>query len=102
MANPDDSPRTAEELAEALHDLRQNYYGAMSVADRCALFREAADRLEGLGVGDALLKACDSIADDYMTSEDHHPGYVLIPTAKFEAIRSALAVGNTTDGADGR
>jgi len=35
-------------------------------------------------------EAVMGIDDDYMTSEKHHPGYVLIPTAKFEAIRSAL------------
>lgn len=33
--------------------------------------------------------ALSGIADDYMTSEQHHPGYVLIPTAKFEQLRSA-------------
>jgi hypothetical protein len=38
-----------------------------------------------------LRAACEGIADDYMTSEHHHPGYVLIPTAKFEAIHAALA-----------
>lgn len=35
---------------------------------------------------------CDvirGISDDYMTSEAHHPGYVLIPTAKFEKLRLA-------------
>jgi hypothetical protein len=40
--------------------------------------------------GDNLRKAVEGIDDDYMTSEHHHPGYVLIPTAKFEAIRDAL------------
>jgi hypothetical protein len=38
-----------------------------------------------------LRSAVEGIADDYMTSDNHHPGYVLIPTAKFEAIRSALS-----------
>jgi hypothetical protein len=38
-----------------------------------------------------LIAACSGIDDDYMTSEKHHPGYVLIPTTKFEAIRSALS-----------
>lgn len=42
-----------------------------------------------------LRTACEGIADDYMTSEHHHPGYVLIPTAKFEEIRAAIA---TTEG----
>ena len=30
--------------------------------------------------------ALKGIADDYMTSENHHPGYVLIPTQKFEQL----------------
>lgn len=39
--------------------------------------------------GERVLEAAGGIADDCMTSEHHHPGYVLIPTAKFEAIRAA-------------
>ena len=42
---------------------------------------------EGEPVG--LLEAVEGIDDDYMTSEKHHPGYVLIPTAKFEQIVAA-------------
>ena len=38
-----------------------------------------------------VARAAAGIDDDYMTSEAHHPGYVLIPTAKFEAIRAAIA-----------
>ena len=49
-----------------------------------------------------LLAACDGIADDFMTSEAHHPGHILIPAARFEAIRAALSALNTTDGGDGR
>lgn len=33
-------------------------------------------------------KAIEGITDDYMTSETHHPGYVLIPAAKFEQLRA--------------
>lgn len=36
-----------------------------------------------------LRAAVEGVADDYMTSEAHHPGYVLIPTAKFEQLRAA-------------
>ena len=39
----------------------------------------------------AVAAALQGFADDYMTSENHHPGYVLIPTAKFDAIRAALS-----------
>jgi hypothetical protein len=42
-----------------------------------------------------LVKAVQGIADDYMTSEKHHPGYVLIPTSKFEAICAAIAATST-------
>jgi hypothetical protein len=38
-----------------------------------------------------LMAALEGFDDDYMTSETHHPGYVLIPTDKFERIRTALA-----------
>lgn len=40
---------------------------------------------------EGLRKALAGFDDDYMTSEKHHPGYVLIPTEKFERIRAALA-----------
>jgi hypothetical protein len=36
-------------------------------------------------------EALIGINDDYMTSKTHHPGYVLIPTAKFEQLCAALA-----------
>lgn len=39
---------------------------------------------------DALRVAVEGIDADYMTSETHHPGYVLIPIIKFDAIRAAL------------
>lgn len=39
----------------------------------------------------AAREAIVGIDDDYMTSSQHHPGYVLIPTAKFEHIRQAVA-----------
>lgn len=37
--------------------------------------------------------AIAGIEDDFMTSERHHPGYVLIPTEKFEALRAAASAG---------
>ena len=40
---------------------------------------------------DGVLEALKGFDDDYMTSEQHNPGYVLIPTAKFEQIRAAIA-----------
>ena len=34
-----------------------------------------------------LRNAVRDIADDYQTSEQHHPEHVLIPLAKFEQLR---------------
>lgn len=39
----------------------------------------------------AIMDALKGFDDDYQTSEHHHPHHVLIPTAKFEAIRRAIA-----------
>jgi DNA-binding XRE family transcriptional regulator len=44
-----------------------------------------------------LLAAVEGIDADYMTSENHHPGYVLIPTAKFEAIRVAITAAKASE-----
>ena len=43
---------------------------------------------------DKLRIAVEGIADDYQTSEDHHPDHVLIPKAKFDEIVAALKKGN--------
>lgn len=50
---------------------------------------DAADTI--LALDNTLRSAVEGIGDDYMTSERHHPGYVLIPTAKFDAILAALS-----------
>lgn len=42
--------------------------------------------------------ALAGIADDFMTSEKHHPGYVLIPKAKFEQLCEFSALSNATGG----
>lgn len=44
----------------------------------------------GEGKAAALIEAVTGIDHDYMTSENHHPGYVLIPTGRFESIRAAI------------
>lgn len=36
-----------------------------------------------------LREALTGVDDDYMTSDTHHPGYVLIPAEKFERLRTA-------------
>lgn len=38
---------------------------------------------------DAAREALAGIGDDYMTSDKHHPGYVLIPAEKFDHLRVA-------------
>ncbi|MUO70065.1 hypothetical protein [Agrobacterium vitis] len=38
----------------------------------------------------ALADACLLMADDYQTSDSHHPNHVLVPLPAFEAMRSAL------------
>lgn len=38
-----------------------------------------------------LREALSGFADDFMTSEKHHPGYVLISTAVFERVCAALS-----------
>lgn len=42
------------------------------------------------GASPSLVEACRGIADDYQTSDNHHPDHVLIPRDKFEAILAAL------------
>lgn len=58
-----------------------------------ALETQAAEiaRLRGLlgEAGVALVEAIIGVGDDYMTSEAHHPDYVLIPVAKFDQLVAA-------------
>lgn len=49
---------------------------------------------------DGWATAISGIADDYMTSEHHHPGYVLIPTEKFELLRAMIQAAPSTGGAE--
>lgn len=42
-----------------------------------------------------FLKAAEAMKADHMTSEKHHPGYVLVPTAAFELMCGALAKAET-------
>lgn len=40
-----------------------------------------------------LEEAAQAMLDDYMTSETHHPDYVLVPTTAFEKICAAIGAG---------
>lgn len=44
----------------------------------------------GINADAAIQMACQAMLDDHMTSEAHHPGYVLVPTAAFEKVREAI------------
>lgn len=77
-------------------------------------FRAGDGRLDDvdLDAADAILRtlstpeaerlrmAIAGITDDYMTSEKHHPGYVLIPTAKFDEL-AALSTTPTPEASTG-
>lgn len=56
-------------------------------AESVAAFNRVYNRLH------ALESALFGIDFDFMTSEAHHPGYVLIPSAKFEALCAAKTGG---------
>lgn len=45
-----------------------------------------------------LREALDGFGDDYITSETHHPNWVLIPTKTFDRIRAALQMGGENHG----
>jgi hypothetical protein len=66
-----------EDMNEAAHDI----YLALIASDA---------RVEA-AIQDAVVRAIGSIGDDYMTSEIHHPNYVLIPTATFERLCAIAA-----------
>jgi hypothetical protein len=76
---PEDGPAwdDALKLARQVHE--PAYRAGWN--DREGDFLCGADR-----VAPVATEALSGIADDYMTSEHHHPGYVLIPTAKFEEL----------------
>jgi hypothetical protein len=41
----------------------------------------------------ALVEAAKAMDEDHMTSERHHPGYVLVPTVAFEKMRALVEHG---------
>lgn len=47
-----------------------------------------------------LRGAIQAMLDDHMTSETHHPGYVLVPTAAFEKVRAVSLGVRAVDLAD--
>lgn len=58
-------------------------------ADIGMMLRNATARVADLDAELARLRAAlNGFGDDYMTSEHHHPGWVLIPTEQFERIRA--------------
>lgn len=67
------------------------YYDAATLREMQKETALIAARVTGRPGVDGVLEALKGFDDDYMTSEQHNPGYVLIPTAKFEQIRAAIA-----------
>lgn len=66
--------------------------GCEKDAEKIIALVRAGSGAEPVAEPDAeIVAALEGIDDDYMTSGKHHPGYVLIPTAKFEALCAALA-----------
>lgn len=108
VAGDDDEHELIERLLDAQQDINlvANQRMDQSLCDASALIDEIEPILRrALSAprqpdGEAVREAVEGIADDYMTSETHHPGYVLIPTAKFEQILAALASTKAPD-ADG-
>jgi NADH:ubiquinone oxidoreductase subunit D len=81
--------RKAKEVAEAERDeanrkraIAENLHAAEIKFTDAATERAVAAEARATRMEEALT----GIADDYMTSEKHHSGYVLIPTAKFEQL----------------
>lgn len=85
----------AREAWNSLAD-QHNQWDHLSLDERDAWARSygrhrLAAEAAALEKGDALREACEGIGDDYMTSDKHHPGYVLIPAEKFDAILSVIS-----------
>lgn len=81
--------RSREYVTDAVEAHRHDD-GVELLAEADTLLANAATPAPSPVTG-ALVAALEGFDDDYMTSETHHPGYVLIPTATFERIRAALA-----------
>lgn len=86
---------TARDLSAkaARDDLKISDLNAMVL--RYLARAEAAEALATKAEADVvrLTEALDGFGSDFMTSEKHHPGYVLIPTDQFERVRAALGRG---------
>lgn len=70
-----------DELEQPAHTDASNLYQELADA------KADAQRLHKEKM--ALVEVLLGVDADYMTSEKHHPGYVLIPTEKFEQLRAA-------------
>jgi hypothetical protein len=87
----------ADELCDLLSDaitdsLDQDWSpkdGAKYCVEALLYSSDICDRIAATRKPSALVEAITGISDDYMTSENHHPGYVLIPTLRFEKLCAA-------------
>lgn len=81
------------EVRQLIGELRHSRKSLETQAAEIARLRGLLTEAEG-----ALVEAIIGVGDDYMTSEAHHPDYVLIPVAKFDqlvAAEEALKRGTT-------
>jgi len=88
---PDMEGKIADAKTRYAHCLPDHLFAPLeaSITELRVLRHEVAAQPTPVEAG--LREACEGIDADYMTSEAHHPGYVLIPTVKFDAIVAALS-----------
>jgi hypothetical protein len=76
------TPFVRDAVIDSLKSAIHNYERTMVRIDEAA-HADVAERLAASRRIAELEDAISGIADDYMTSQAHHPGHVLIPTTKF-------------------
>jgi hypothetical protein len=84
-------------LSEAMTDIAANR-GAAAMYE--ALL-QSEPRASTVTSHAELAEAAVEILADHMTSEKHHPGYVLVPVAAFNKLRAALAHNAAAGGSNG-
>lgn len=87
-----DTPPADQRHLTGADRIRHGDLSAVDAGNCCA-----GAPLAGGGAAEALR----GISDDFMTSERHHPGYVLIPAAKFEKLCVAERALTPTPAPDG-
>jgi hypothetical protein len=68
-----------------------NGYGYATEEEAIAAWNTRLSARTPSGGAGEMVAALEGFGDDYLTSEKHHPGYVLIPTEQFDRIRATLS-----------